>query len=249
MTEPAPLNPYTLPTDDNVNPYAFCVDLSQQWFMRKGAMIAYYGQAKFEALAATSMAGFVATRFSSPLYAMDWVVAQGQGKVVIGDRGHDINSFDLEAGNLTIRANNLLSFATSLELKQSIVPGFLTLYGTGKFIASSNGPVIFAEPPMRVDPEALVGWADTPAPCHHFDAGWMQSFLGMAANSMLGINSGEERQMDFVGEGTILMQSSEIMSEDPAVVRMIESQLGGLGTGGLQRINHVTAQRLAASQQ
>jgi uncharacterized protein (AIM24 family) len=247
MTEPQPFTPFTLPVDDNVNPYAFCLELSQPWFMRKGAMIAYYGQAKFEALAATTMAGFVATRFSSPLYALDWVVAQGQGKVVIGDRGHDINSFDLEDGNLTIRANNLLSFATTLELKQSIVPGFLTLYGTGKFIASSNGPVIFAEPPMRVDPEALVGWADCPAPCHHFDAGWMQSFLGMAAHGLLGVQSGEERQMDFVGSGTILMQSSEVVSEDPAVVRMIESQLNGLGTGGLQRIQQAATERLAAN--
>ena len=88
----------------------------------------------------------LASRFSSPVYVQDWVVASGTGKVLLADRGFDVNSFDLDDGNLTIRAYNLLGFAPTLELKQSIVPGFLTLIGTGKFLASSSGPVIFAEP-------------------------------------------------------------------------------------------------------
>lgn len=128
-------------------------------------MIAYYGDARFDPLSALSSASaFVAARFSSPVYAQEWVVVSGAGKVVVADRGHDVNSFDLDAGNLTVRAGNLLAFDTSLELKQSIVPGFLTLLGTGTFIASSNGPVIFVEPPFRADPEALLGWADCPSP-------------------------------------------------------------------------------------
>jgi uncharacterized protein (AIM24 family) len=238
------LNPMTLPQNDNVNPYAFCVDLAQPWFMRKGAMVAYYGNANFEALAVTSMSALVAQRFSSPLYAQDWIVASGQGKVVLGDRGYDINSYDLDDGNLTIRAANLLGFETGLDLKQSIVPGFLTLIGTGKFLASSNGPVIFVEPPMRVDPEALLGWADTPSPCHHYDAGWMQGFLGGMAGMVLGMQSGEERQFDFTGTGTVLLQSSEQPREDPAVVRQLEGQLHGLGPSGLGRLQTVIQQKL-----
>ena len=31
-------DPYTLPADDNVNPYAFCVDLDGQWFLQKGSL-------------------------------------------------------------------------------------------------------------------------------------------------------------------------------------------------------------------
>ncbi|MDQ1202857.1 uncharacterized protein (AIM24 family) [Rhodococcus sp. SORGH_AS303] len=177
-------NPHTLPVNDNVpgNDYAFCIELAgQPWFTAKGAMIAYYGSVQFEPLGRTSMVAVVASRFSSPLYANDWVLASGHGKVLLGDRGFDINSFDLDDGNLTIRASNLLAFEPGLELKQSIVPGFLTLLGTGKFLASSNGAVVFAEPPVRVDPQALVGWADCPAPSHHFDAQWMQSFLGGGA--------------------------------------------------------------------
>ena len=168
----------TLPSNDNVNPYAFAIDLNGEWFTSKGAMIAYYGNIDFSAVSAyASRAAWVAARFSSPLYAQEWVVASGHGKLVIGDRGNDINSYDLADGNLTIKQTNLLAFETALELKQSIVPGFVTLIGTGKFLASSNGPVIFVEPPFRADPEALLGSADCPSPSHHYDYNWMAQSL------------------------------------------------------------------------
>ena len=243
-----PLDPTTLPDDDNVNPYAYCVRLRGEYFLQKGAMIAYYGSMRFEGLMATSVAGLVATRFSSPLYTRDWVVATGDGHLLLGDRGHDINSFDLEDGNLTIRASNLLAFEPRLALKQSIVPGFLTLIGTGKFLASSNGPVMFVEPPVRVDPEALLGWADCPSPSHHFDAGWMAGFLGMASG-LLGRQSGEERQFDFTGAGTVLVQSSEVVREDPQLLRLVEEQTQQLAVPQLQQLHRTIGQRLSAQQQ
>ncbi len=168
------LNPHTLPVNDNIpgNAYAFVVEVGvQPWFMSTGAMIAYYGQVKFEPLAVKSVGALVASRFSAPLYARDWVVANGQGKLVLGDRGFDINSYDLDDGNLTIKSANLLAFETGLALKQSIVPGFLTLIGTGKFLASSNGPVMFVEhraasaqpKPANTNESATAGPACTPA--------------------------------------------------------------------------------------
>ena len=82
------------------------------------------------------------------------------------------------------------------------MPGFLTLIGTGKFVAASNGPVVFMEPPIRVDPQALVGWADCPSPCHHYDHGYMTGVMGgLRAMTGLGGASGEEHQFEFVGAG------------------------------------------------
>lgn len=233
---PAMMNPSTLPVNGNINPYAFCVDLTSEWFMQTGKMIAYYGQVRFEPLTATSsLAAMVAARFSSPLYVRDWVVAMGRGSLILGDRGFDINSYDLDDGNLTIRAANLLAFETGLQLQQSIVPGFLTLIGTGTFLASSNGAVIFVEPPVRVDPEALVGWADCASPSHHYDTTWMHGFLG-AMQGQLGRESGEERQFDFTGPGTVLLQSTEVLAEDPALLRTVQAQAEQLSIAQMQAL-------------
>ncbi|WP_374115839.1 AIM24 family protein [Kineococcus sp. TRM81007] len=249
------LDPATLPEHDNLpgNAYAYCVRLTGPLFVQTGRMIAYYpaggGTIRFEPLTATSLGSMVAERFSSPLYSRDWVVANGQGHVILGDRGYDINSYDLDDGNLTVRASNLLAFDAGLELKESIIPGFLTLLGTGKFLASSSGPVIFVEPPVRVDPEALVGWADCPAPAQHFDAGWMGHFLGAARGALFGTRSGEERQYDFTGAGTVLLQSSERVLEDPHVLQRLEGEVRQLGTGQLQRLGSVVQQEIAQRQQ
>ena len=222
---PSTLNASTLPDDDNVNPHVFCIALHGDWFMSKGAMLAYYGDVRFEAVTEySSVQAWVAARFSSPVYVQDWVVASGRGKVLIGDRGFDLNSYDLDDGNLTIKAGNLCAFSPQLELKQSIVPGFVTLIGTGTFIASSNGPVVFVEPPFRADPEALLGWADCPSPAVHFDHQWMAASLVGALQGAFGRASGEEKQFDFTGAGTILLQSSEAGRPDPAVLRLVEEQ-------------------------
>lgn len=230
-----PLNTYdanSLPDNDNVNDYSFSIALSGQWFISKGAMIAYYGTITFDAVTTfASQQAWAAAQFSSPVYIQDWVVAAGNGKLIVADRGFNVNSFDLDNGNLTIKANNLLGFDRALELKQSIVPGFVTLLGTGKFIASSNGPVIFTTPPFRADPEALLGWADCPCPSVHHDSGWMSHGLLSGFQATMGRNSGEERQYDFTGAGDILLQSSEIVREDPAVMRLIELQTDLLTPG------------------
>ncbi|CAM5256304.1 AIM24 family protein [Streptomyces tanashiensis] len=98
------------------------------------------------------------------------------------------------------------------------MPGFVTLIGTGKFVAASNGPVVFMEPPMRVDPQALVGWADCPSPCHHYDHGYMTGVMGgVRALTGIGGTSGEEHQFEFVGAGTVLLQSTELLMAERAV--------------------------------
>ncbi|MCH6162691.1 AIM24 family protein [Streptomyces marispadix] len=217
MTAPQVLDVTTLPSDDNVNPYTFCVELDGQWFLQKGKMIAYYGQIDFNGVGHGRLDRLVATSFHSPLHAADWVVAEGSGKMLLADRAFDVNSYDLEDGNLTVRSGNLLAFEPTLSLKQSIIPGFLTLIGTGKFVAASNGAVHFVEPPVRVDPQALVGWADCPSPCHHYDHGYLKGVLGgIRAMTGIGGASGEEHQFEFVGSGTVLIQSSETLMAEQA---------------------------------
>lgn len=235
MSAPVVHDPTTLPSDDNVNAYTFCVELKgSQWFLQKGKMIAYYGRIDFNGIGHGRLDRLVRSSFHSPLHASDWVVAEGSGKMLLADRAFDVNSFDLENGNLTVRSGNLLAYEPSLALKQSIVPGFLTLIGTGKFVAASNGPVVFMEPPIRVDPQALVGWADCPSPCHHYDHAYMTGVMGgLRAMSGIGGSSGEEHQFEFVGAGTVLLQSSEALLAETAR-GVVPGEPGVPGGGGGQ---------------
>nr|MDT0665230.1 AIM24 family protein [Micromonospora sp. DSM 115978] len=159
-----------------------------------------------------------------------------------------MNSYDLEDSNLNIRAGNLLAFEPGLSLKQSIIPGFLTLIGTGKFLAASNGPVHFVEPPIRIDPEAVLGWADCPSPCHHYDHAYLQGVMGMVRRfTGVGGTSGEEHQFEFAGAGTILMQSSEKVLDDTSLLRMQEQQLAVLPPDVLRHLRGTIDRQLASN--
>lgn len=238
VTGPTIHDPTTLPHGDNVNPYVFSVALrNSQWFLQKGKMIAYYGTIDFRGIGHGRLAPLVARSFHSPLHAADWVVAEGTGTMLLADRAFDVNSYDLDDGNLTIRSGNLLAYEPSLSLKASVIPGFLTLIGTGKFIAASNGEVHLVEPPVRVDPQALVGWADCPSPCHHYDHGYLSGVLGgLRALTGVGGASGEEHQFDFVGTGTVLLQSTEtLLAERATGAAGAAGQAGVPGAGPTAR--------------
>ena len=43
-------NPATLPQNDNLNRFAFVINVEEQIFIRKGKMIAFYGAQRFEAM-------------------------------------------------------------------------------------------------------------------------------------------------------------------------------------------------------
>jgi hypothetical protein len=152
-------SPSSLPRNDNLNAYAFCVDVQGEMSIQKGKMIAYCGSLRFESLGAGPLDALVQAAFNAPLFARDFVVATGRGQLILGDRGNDINSYDLENGNLTVKAGYVLGFEPSLKCQQCIVPDYLTLLGSGKFL----------KPPVRVDEEALLGWANLPCPSHRLD--------------------------------------------------------------------------------
>ncbi len=237
-------NARTLPSNDNVNSYAFCVDVAGEMFIQKGKMIAYYGSLRFESISAGPYDALIRQSFNSPLYANDFVVVTGHGKLILGDRGYNISSFDLEEGNLTVRSPNVLGFDPSLVCQESTVPGYLTLLGTGKFLASSNGEVHFLEPPVRVDEDALLGWADMPSPSYRYDYGYMRGMFGMMRGMVSNRTTGEERQLDFTGQGTVLVQSSEMGLFGRSNLDDVVARTSSLQQNELQQLLAVIQQRM-----
>ena len=123
--------------------------------------------------------------------------------------------------------------------------GFLTLMGTGKILASSNGPVHFLDLPCRVDEQAILGWADCPSPSYRYDYAHVNDLLSLVG-VMTGITlSGEEKQIDFRGEGTVLIQSSELSLGSPTLGHLL-SQLPALGRNELNSLSAAVAQQITS---
>lgn len=198
-----------LPDNDNLNNYSYCLNVVNQMMITKGKMIAYYGMLRFEAIGTNLLDLIVQESINTPRYANNFVVVTGQGKLILGDRACEIASYDLEDAHLTVKASRVLAFSPSLICQESTFGGYLTFLGTGQLIASSNGPVVFLEAPAKVDPDAILGWADLPSPSYHYDYEYIKDVFS-AVGSLAGLKkSGEERQLNFTGKGTILIQSSE----------------------------------------
>ncbi|MEC5159244.1 MULTISPECIES: AIM24 family protein [unclassified Janthinobacterium] len=240
-------NPDTLPKNDNLNRFAFVVDVKEQMFIRKGKMIAFYGNLSFEAMGNSVLDILVRHAFNAPKYIHDFVVAQGQGQLLLGDNGNDLACYDLDKANMTIRAKNLLGFSKDVICQESTLPGFLTMLGSGKVIASSNGPVHFLELPCRVDEQAVLGWADCPSPSYRYDYEHVKGWAS-AAGALTGFTlSGEEKQVDFTGSGTVLIQSSELDVNGNATLMNLLAQLPMLGRNELTQLSLSAQQRIKDS--
>ncbi len=236
--------PATLPKNDNLNRFSFVIDVNDQMFIRKGKMIAFYGGLQFEAMGSSIVDMIVRHAFNAPKYIHDFVVVQGKGQLLLGDNGNDLACYDLDAANMTIRAKNLLAFTKDVICQESTLPGFLTMLGTGKVIASSNGPVHFLELPCRVDEQAVLGWADCPSPSYHYDYAHVTGFVS-AVGAVTGFSlSGEEMQVDFTGNGTVLVQSSELGLAGGTVLAQIQAQLHALGASDLTTLGMSVQQQL-----
>jgi uncharacterized protein (AIM24 family) len=241
-------NPHNLPKNDNLSRFAFVVDVEEEIFIRRGKMIAYYGQLQFESLGSTIIDILIKQSFNAPLYINDFIIAKGHGQLIIGDDGNDIASYDLDNANMTIKASHLLGFTKDITCQESTMAGFLTLIGTGKILASSNGPVHFLDLPCRVDVQAVLGWADCPSPSYRYDYGHVNDLLSLIG-AVTGITlSAEEKQIDFSGQGTVLIQSSELALGSPALEHFL-LQLPSLSHNELSSLSSAVAQRIAAQSQ
>ncbi|MBI2373386.1 MAG: AIM24 family protein [Deltaproteobacteria bacterium] len=239
--------PGSLPKNDNINRFSYSLDVSDTLFIQKGKMIAYYGRLTFEMIGTSALDILTKEAFNSPLYIGDFVVVSGRGSLILGDLGNDIAGYDLEDANMTIRAKNLLALPPTVRCQESTVPGFLTLMGTGRILASSNGPAHFIEPPCRVDEQAVLGWADCPCPSYRYDYEHVRSFIS-AAGAMTGFTlSGEEKQLDFFGKGTVLVQSSELELQGRGLVDSIVGQLRSLGKSDLSIVSAAVSRQMASS--
>jgi uncharacterized protein (AIM24 family) len=190
------------------------VNLDGEVWTKMGSMISYHGQIKFEREGmmeqglgnllkkAVSGEGAYLTR------------AKGQGKMYLADQGKKILLLRLEGDSFTVNGSDILAFEPQITHDIRMMKRVSAMASGGLFNINMEGTGLVAitshyEPltlrvtpdrPLRTDPNATIAWSRGVEPALKTD---------MSLKTFLGRGSGETFQMEFTGDGFVVMQPFE----------------------------------------
>ena len=190
------------------------VNLNDLVWAKTGSMISYAGQIKFERerMLEHGLGKMFKKAFTGEGTSL--MKAQGNGRLYLADQGKKITIFDLNNESITVNGNDLLAFEPSIEWDinlmrkmAGVMSGGLfnvNLRGRGKVaITSHYEPLtLLVKPgePVITDPNATVAWSGNLVPEFRTD---------ISFRTLLGRGSGESFQMEFSGEGFVIVQPFE----------------------------------------
>ncbi len=176
-----------------------------------GAMVAYQGEVKFERAATGGMARLVkkvATGEGAKLMKVS-----GTGEVFLADHAQEVHLVKLDNDKITVNSPNLLAFEDGIDWDIRKVEGAsgmlagglfnLELSGSGWVALLSDGPPMLLQlkdDPAFADPQAAITWSSGVKTSVKTD---------MNLKTLIGRGSGESIQMQFSGDGWLLVQPSE----------------------------------------
>ncbi len=181
---------------------------------KMGSMISYLGNMKFEreGMLDKGLGGFFKKALTGEGARLTKV--SGTGKVYLADFGKKIQILRLENQEIVVNANDILAFEDSVDwdikmMKRisSMMAGGLfqmTLSGTGMVAITTHYEpltlVVTPDQPVYTDPNATVAWSGTLQPNFKTD---------ISFRTLIGRSSGESFQMEFVGNGFVVVQPFE----------------------------------------
>jgi uncharacterized protein (AIM24 family) len=190
------------------------VNLNDLVWAKTGSMISYAGQIKFERerMLEHGLGKMFKKAFSGEGTSL--MKAAGNGRLYLADQGKKITIFDLNNESITVNGNDLLAFEPTIEWDinlmrkmAGVMSGGLfnvNLRGRGKVaITSHYEPLtLLVKPgePVITDPNATVAWSGNLQPEFRTD---------ISFRTLLGRGSGESFQMEFSGEGFVIVQPFE----------------------------------------
>ena len=199
-------------------------------------MISYTGQIKFEREKVLEHGVGMMFKKAFTGEGTSLMKATGNGRLYLADQGKKITIFDLNNESITVNGNDLLAFEPSIEWDIKLmrkVAGMMsgglfnvTLQGKGKVAITTHfEPLTLLVRPgesVITDPNATVAWSGHLTPKIRTD---------ISFRTFIGRGSGESIQMEFKGEGFVIIQPFE-------EVYMVGSHLVNYA---LQDNHHVTA--------
>ena len=176
-----------------------------------GSMVAYQGEVKFERAGSGGMARLmkkVATGEGAKLMKVS-----GTGEVFLADHAQEVHLVKLADDRITVNSENLLAFEAGIDWDIRKVEGAsgvlagglfnLELAGSGWVALLSDGPPMLLQlkdDPAFADPQAAITWSSGVKTSVKTD---------MNLKTLIGRGSGETLQMEFSGDGWLLVQPSE----------------------------------------
>src|SRR5215203_6511743 len=194
---------------------------------KAGSMVAYQGDVSFEHAGSGGLSRMVKKAVSGE--GTKLMKMSGTGEVFLADTAQDIHLLYLENDAITVNGANLLAFDSGIDWDIKRVEGASGMMGGGLFntalqgtgwvaIVSDGPPVLLntADAPTFADPQAAITWASS-----------LQTSIktDIKLKNFIGRGSGESVQMQFNGQGWVLVQPSE--------GRVQAAQAGSGGGGGL----------------
>jgi uncharacterized protein (AIM24 family) len=189
------------------------VELNGECMARTGAMVAYQGNVKFQALGSGGVGHWLKQKLTGE--GIPLMKLAGQGDVFLADRAADVHLIDIEPGDaLTINGRNVLAFESSLTYDVKLVQGMGMMSTAGMFncvfsgqgrvaITTRGTPVVLrVDQPTYADPQAAICWSASLRTGYH-----RADQLGLG--SLLGRSTGEAFTMSFAGQGFVVVQPSE----------------------------------------
>ncbi len=190
------------------------VNLTDEVWAKTGSMISYNGAIKFtrEGILEHGVGKMFKKAISGEGSSL--MKAQGQGRLYLADQGKKITIFDLADESITVNGNDLLAFEPSIQWDVKLmkkVAGMMsgglfniTMQGSGRVAVTSHyEPLTLLVRPgesVITDPNATVAWSGHLQPEFKTD---------ISFKTFLGRGSGESIQMEFKGEGFVIVQPFE----------------------------------------
>jgi uncharacterized protein (AIM24 family) len=208
---------------------------------RKGAMVAYQGMIEFDG---EYQSRHQRGRRSYTGEGLDLMRCSGQGTVYLANLAQQIHILDVDHDGLTVDSAYVLALDSGLHWDVIAVDSQYGLSGTGQYnlVISGNGkvalmtsgkPLMMPVTPdkyVSCDADAVVAWS----------TGLRVQMQAQTSSSSVFRrrgNTGEGWELNFVGQGYVLVQPSELMPPQNAVIGSGLRAQYGLGPQGAHAQN------------
>jgi uncharacterized protein (AIM24 family) len=176
-----------------------------------GSMVAYQGDVKFERAGAGGMGRLMKKMATGE--GVKLMTVSGSGEVFLADHAQEVHLVKLDNDKITVNSPNLLAFEAGIDWDIRKVEGAsgvlagglfnLELSGSGWVALLSDGPPMLLQlkdDPAFADPQAAITWSSGVKTSVKTDVN---------LKTLIGRGSGETLQMQFSGDGWLLVQPSE----------------------------------------